>query len=436
MPARRDLTAHQDSLTFPRPLEREFLREYGERQAPVLKQFFVLGILLYMAFSTLDYWALPITYRTAWALRGAFGTVMLAVILSSHTRFFRENAFWISAAWTFLASLSIILMIDRSRPSEAGYIFYAFGLLLTITAIYVPSSGSLLFPTVAGWVTVVLYAWVAIFRQGLLRADGQPLAFFVNMFFLTGMNVLGMILGHMLVQGQRRDFLQRRVIEEGRAVEAELRARADRLLLNVLPETVAERLKRGERVADAFDSASILFADIVDFTPFSSGLAPGALVDVLNEVFSQFDIMAERYGLQKIKTVGDCYMIAAGLPERRPDHAAVLVRLGLEMCEYLRGCTFTGATLAIRVGVNSGPVMAAVIGRQRFSYDLWGDTVNTASRMESHGAANAVQISRATYELVKDQFACEPRGEIEIKGKGRMPVWHVLSEARHAGICI
>jgi guanylate cyclase len=136
-------------------------------------------------------------------------------------------------------------------------------------------------------------------------------------------------------------------------------------------------------------------------------------------------MLAEFYSLERIKTTGDGYLIAAGVPIPRTDHAEVLSRLGLEMCEYFGQQTFAGQKLGLRVGINSGPVVAAVMGLQRLSYDVWGDTVNTASRMESHGLSGVVQITQSTYQLVKDKFNCLPKGIIEVKGKGQMQVWHV-----------
>jgi class 3 adenylate cyclase len=235
-----------------------------------------------------------------------------------------------------------------------------------------------------------------------------------------------MIGGYTLVLSQRRDFLQRRLIEEQRAIEEGLRTQADHLLLNVLPVSVADRLKRGDLVADLHEQASILFADMANFTPFSSRLELQQLVAVLNDVICEFDALAKKHGLERIKTTGDGYMVAAGLPLPRPDHAEALTRLGLDMCEYFNRQTFAGQKLGLRVGINSGPVVAAVIGLERFSYDVWGDTVNTASRMESHGFSGVVQITESTYQLVRDKYQCVPGGLIDVKGKGEMNVWHVL----------
>lgn len=206
--------------------------------------------------------------------------------------------------------------------------------------------------------------------------------------------------------------------------------KAEDLLLNILPKDIANILKNEKRIiADNIEGASILFADVVNFTPMSANMTPKELVGLLNEVFSYCDMLVEKYRVEKIKTIGDCYMIAAGVPKPRSDHATVLVRLALEFQNYIQKHTFNnGMQLQFRVGINSGPVVAGVIGRKKFIYDLWGDTVNTASRMESNGSGGFIQVTESTYDLIKDNFVCEPRGVIPIKGKGDMPVWFVTAE--------
>ena len=212
----------------------------------------------------------------------------------------------------------------------------------------------------------------------------------------------------------------------------ERRKTADALLLNILPNVIANQLKYSPAkvVAEQHAEASVLFADIVGFTPLSAGLRPIELVALLNAVFSYLDTLADKYGVEKIKTIGDCYMVAAGVPTRRPNHAEVLTRMALEMRDFVGSHDFAGRRLSLRIGINSGPVVAGVIGHRKFAYDLWGDAVNTASRMESHGEPDAIQITANTHQLIQDSFICEPRGPVEVKGKGAMQVWHVLA-ARH-----
>lgn len=207
------------------------------------------------------------------------------------------------------------------------------------------------------------------------------------------------------------------------AVEHE---KSEGLLHNILPAVIAERLKKSkDTIADQNDEASILFADVVNFTPMSAEMSATELVDLLNEVFSDFDELTEKYGLEKIKTIGDCYMVASGVPDPRADHAQVITQMALDMQERVENHDYFGHKLAFRIGINSGPVVAGVIGRKKFIYDLWGDAVNTASRMESNGKGGCIQITEATYNLIKEDFLCDPQGTIHVKGKGEMAVWHV-----------
>jgi class 3 adenylate cyclase len=205
-------------------------------------------------------------------------------------------------------------------------------------------------------------------------------------------------------------------------------ASSERLLLNVLPKSIADRLKREEgRIAEAHDDVTVLFADVVDFTPFVERTEPARVVAVLDEIFSAFDRLAERHGLEKIKTIGDAYMVVAGLPAPRADHVEAMAEMAIDMqAELGRLCEPLGLDLAIRIGMDSGPVIAGVIGRHKFIYDLWGDTVNTASRMESSGLPGRIQVTATTYERLRDRYRFEERGEIEVKGKGLLKAYVLI----------
>jgi len=208
---------------------------------------------------------------------------------------------------------------------------------------------------------------------------------------------------------------------------------SERLLLNVLPYSIAERLKgRPEVIADSFTDViadsfmevTVLFADIVDFTRFSEGVSAEKLVTVLNEIFSEFDNIADHRGLEKIKTIGDAYMAVAGVPVPVADHVARAAHMALDMMEALDAFNKrNGFKLQMRIGINSGSVVAGVIGKRKFLYDLWGDTVNTASRMESHGVSGRIQVTDATQQRLSEPFELEKRGTIDVKGKGEMHTW-------------
>ncbi|MBL9134953.1 MAG: response regulator [Verrucomicrobiales bacterium] len=208
------------------------------------------------------------------------------------------------------------------------------------------------------------------------------------------------------------------------AIEKE-RQKSDSLLLNVLPLPIANRLKLGETtIVDSLADATILFADVVGFTELAARVSSVDLVRLLDDIFSHFDTLAEAQGLEKIKTIGDAYMVVGGLPTGRSDHAEAIADLALGMlADISQRFSSSPTPLRLRLGINTGPVIAGVIGRHKFNYDLWGDTVNMASRMESHGLPGCIQVTETTYLRLRDRYVLEPRGEIEVKGKGRMRTW-------------
>ncbi|MFN2203917.1 MAG: adenylate/guanylate cyclase domain-containing protein [Caldilineaceae bacterium] len=205
----------------------------------------------------------------------------------------------------------------------------------------------------------------------------------------------------------------------------EERERADHLLLQILPLAIAQRMKAGEScIADHYECVTMLFADMVGFTPLAGELTPEASVDLLDEIFTYFDSLVEKHGVEKIKTIGDGYYVAAGVPLQRPDHAQCMASMALEMTHFREKVKSPLADkLQIRIGINSGTVVGGVIGSEKFQFDLWGDAVNVASRMESQGVAGKIQISPTTYELIKNNFRTVPRGSIEVRGKGLMDTW-------------
>lgn len=232
----------------------------------------------------------------------------------------------------------------------------------------------------------------------------------------------------------RELFVKDGLLREQREQLAREMARSESLLRNVLPESIAIKLRDNPGIiAEEQPEASVLFADLAGFTAMSSDMTAGQVVEMLNEVFTEFDLLVERHGLEKIKTIGDCYMVASGVPQRREDHARVLVQLALEMRDLVASRPFSGRHINFRFGVNSGPVVAGVIGKQKFIYDLWGDTVNVASRMESNGQAGIVQVSTETRARLDGAFRCEPRGSIHMKGKGEMAIFHVTGYAPTLG---
>jgi class 3 adenylate cyclase len=218
------------------------------------------------------------------------------------------------------------------------------------------------------------------------------------------------------LRDQERSYLE--------AVQRE-QERSEQLLLNILPAPIAERLKSGEEsIVDSFEAVTVLFADIEDFTLSTNNMTPRQLVRLLNSLFSEFDSIARQHGLEKIKTIGDAYMLVGGLPIARPDHATAVCAAALAMQAKARQYEFPdGKPVVLRMGIHTGPVVAGVIGTSKFSYDLWGDTVNTARRMEELGQGSAIQITEQTRQWVEEFFTTEPRGIVNVKGHGEMPAY-------------
>jgi len=220
-------------------------------------------------------------------------------------------------------------------------------------------------------------------------------------------------------------------IEQRKAVENSLREeqeKSERLLLNIFPEPIAERLKQGQQtIADEFTEVTILFADIVGFTELSTRVPPEKLVMMLNDIFSRFDRLTEKWGLEKIKTIGDAYMVVGGLPTHSDQHAQAVAEMALAMQQEMQQfASKYQEACQLRIGINTGPVVAGVIGMKKFIYDLWGDTVNVASRMESHGVAGGIQVTASTYECLREDYHLEKRGKIAVKGKGEMVTYWLL----------
>jgi guanylate cyclase len=342
-----------------------------------------------------------------WVPLGYFVVLLASIVVFSRTRNF--------GTFLLVGQLAILLAPTLSMIPLGGFLAAGgvglWGILAPL--------GALVFSDVRTAVRWYV-AWAVVFLgsglAGELLGGVSPT---VPRWFTSTMLALNITVGGAIVFTLLAVFANQR---------RDAQARADNLLLNILPRSIADRLKAETRtIADEFSSASILFADVVDFTPLAERLPPAEVVGMLDHLFGHFDVLADRYGLEKIKTIGDCYMVAAGVPSPRPDHARALALMALDMQAAMQSVDEVDHLgLELRIGINSGPVVAGVIGRKRFLYDLWGDAVNTASRMESHGTSGRIQITRATKELVEDEFVCEPRGSIQLKGKGETETWYLV----------
>ena len=257
----------------------------------------------------------------------------------------------------------------------------------------------------------------AILQPWLRASNSIPPGAGAILWGLNSLIVCGIWFGNIFGLLRQRDTALQELHEE--------QVRSENLLLNVLPKKIADRLKREPgTIAEAHKAVTILFADIVGFTPLTSQLNPVEMIELLNKIYSEFDALSEKYQVEKIRTIGDNYMVASGVPESNEDHARNMARMALEMQAFADKLSIQNEhRIQFRIGIHSGPVIAGIVGRKKFQYDIWGDAVNTASRMESHGKAGKIQVSQTTYEMLKDEFVMKLRGTIDIKGKGPMKTW-------------
>ncbi len=423
------LYPYADRLRFPdEVIETQFRKEYLANTVSTTRLALLLGLILYSLFGILDIYAIPVSKDVVWIIRYVIvAPVILLVLAASYVRSLQKYMQAFMCVVVAVSGLGIVTMISITTEAEFGNRFYFTGLILISMWAYSLLRLRFWYAVLANLIIMAGYEFASIEMKKLLESETGIVIFTMHNFFFLGANVIGMFGSYYLERYTRRDFLQKYTIQAQRD-------RADKLLYNVLPKQIAERLKESdETIAEEFSSATVLFADIVNFTPISARFGPLEVVEMLNELFSHFDELVDKYGVEKIQVAGDGYMVAAGVPTPRPDHATILAQLALDMLDYVKREEFLGGKhpIEIRIGLNSGPLIAGVIGRKKYFYALWGDMVNTASRMESHGESGKIQITRETYELVKDEFACEYIGEITVKGKGQMEAWHLIARKEH-----
>jgi len=404
-------------LDFDSPETESAWRRYSlETGRGNLRAGILLGGLTYFLFLVLDHYLVGDVLGAAAAVRATVLVLALGVLLFSRTRAGRDRFVPLAGAVGSLAGLGIVLIVMLS--SSPGSSFYYVGLIPTMMWLFFISG--------VRWKAsaAVVLLWIAAYFHVAVAVRGRPAPYAIaDAFFLLSSMIFGTCASWMLEASRRRDFIQRATIDRERR-------RSDRLLLNVLPGEIARRLKSGEEgIVDRFERASVLFVDVVGFTPLAASTGPRELVGLLNDLFTGFDRVVEREGSVKIKTIGDGYMAVAGVPAPRPDHAAVMARTALGIRRAFRDCRAAEeAGVDIRMGIASGPLVAGIIGRDRFSYDLWGDTVNLASRLETTCTPGAIQVGPATSAMLKEEFVLESRGLVSLRGRGRVAACLLLSE--------
>ena len=420
-------------------LERTFRKEDFELNVRRFARFSVtLSVVAYLSYALHDALVIPEARAGAWLVRFAVCGPLLALVLAlvftnrSHTRHQP-----VMLLFGLTVNLGVIWIGALARATtQAGFFLYT-SYAVVFVAIG-PFLGRMNVKTQVAY-TVSSIALYNVFDALVAKAPSMVLLS-LNVALLT-LGTIGALAAHQLELQARLTFLQRKIIrEQMHALDVE-RTRSESLLLNILPRAIADRLKRNPGViADRFETGTVLFSDIVGFTELSAKLAPDELVRRLDAVFTRFDEIADELRLEKIKTIGDAYMVAGGLPMPRDDHAEAVCEMALRMRDALTDLEKDiGGRLDVRIGVHTGAMVAGVIGKKKFIYDVWGDTVNTASRMESHGAPGKIQVSEATYEQTSTLFEFEPRGEITVKGKGTMKTWFLvgrraIAEDRNAAL--
>ena len=430
-PELMDVRTHRIFATFvDRGLERHFRADHFERSIKSFTRFsMTLSAASFLAYGIHDALVIPTIRNFAWTLRfGIFGPVAALVVLLMYSRHYEQ---WHQQAMLVfgMACNVVVIAIAAVAPIHGYFIYCSFAILFVTLG---PLVAKLNVVAQALYTLLTLLVYV-LFDVVLVHAESMVrLSMILTILVLGG---IGTLVAHQLELQAREGFLQRRAIYEQMDQLDFEKGKSDALLLNILPATIAERLKheQGRTIADGFAQVTVLFSDIVGFTKMSERLSPAEIVRRLNAIFSTFDDLADRLGLEKIKTIGDAYMVAGGLPTSKDDHAHAASEMALEMCRYMAEFSRElGEPIQVRIGMHTGPVVAGVIGKKKFIYDVWGDTVNTASRMESHGREGEIQVTEATYERIKDHYELEERGEIDVKGKGPMKTYWLRGRRERA----
>ena len=381
----------------------------------------ILALLVFAETFVCIFWIFTLSgLGEGYALMALVPYVYLIVSYVSLLIFYRSKKF---EYFTFTQLVMLLVMPFFMQWAIGGYEASSG---IAIWAILSPIGALMILGTRQSTPWLILFALLAIVSwklNYLFEGNSLPIPRHIkDTFFL--MNIMGtacILYGVMrYFQNQKERTLQDLALEQ---------ARSEKLLLNILPKSIANRLKDNDmRIADSHEAVTVLFADIVGFTKLTASMPPAELVELLSQLFSRFDQLAEQHGLEKIKTIGDGYMVVGGAPNGLDNHASVIAKLALEMQQALVAFnTETGRKLQMRVGISSGAVVAGVIGTSKFAYDIWGDPVNLASRMEQTALTDTIQVSEATYKLIKKDYNLELRGMVEVKGRGEVNTYQLKS---------
>jgi len=402
------------TLSFSDPeSERGFLQHYFRISLKQIRLALVLAIVVYIILGIVDLQFAPEIRDKLLLVRYGFVLPICVTVLglsfSTYFRHIRQISISVAIVVAAIAAPVVAILIPALG---VNYIGLTSLLMYNYTAIKLRFVAA----SITGLIIFLLYNILDILMIQ------TPIAKLIEVdFYLIATMCVGMFANYQMEFYLRQSYISDRLLRKEQQ-------KAEELLLNVLPASIAARLKQGDKIiAESFPDVTILFADLVNFTQLSATISAKELVNILNEIFSEFDLLAEKHGLEKIKTIGDAYMVVGGLPIHRPDHAQAVASMALDMRAAIqRISSLSQEPLSIRIGINTGPVVAGVIGIKKFIYDLWGDTVNVASRMESHGIPDQIHVTLETYQVLQQEYIFTARDKIQVKGKGEMQTYLLL----------
>jgi class 3 adenylate cyclase len=419
--SRKPVALDRFTLRFPDPeLESAFRTDFFRHNLGNLRVALLAGAALWVVFGFVlrGHILAGADKRVDLVMRyGVFIPILLIGLALSFTRVFERIWEWVVVALTVTTILAWVYYVSQvlTLPAEHGYIGVILITAFTYTLLRLRFT-LVMAITLVGLAAYLPYAMSAVYISDVKRALGT--------LYLTSFGAVGGMAAYRLERFTRLLFLRERQLDQEHR-------RSDNLLLNILPQAIVTRLKAqqdGGRIADAFDEVSVVFADAVGSTEQAAKSSPEEFADTLDRLFRRFDATADRHGLEKIKTVGDAYMAAAGAPVPMSDHAAAAADMALDMLAEARGVLWpSGDPVAVRVGVATGPAVAGVIGDRKFAYDLWGDTVNLASRLQEHGDPGQVLVSETTVASLADRYEFGPPLVMDLKGKGLTPARSLLA---------
>lgn len=396
----------------------DFWEEYIADSLKYTRYAIALGILTFVLFGVLDLYLFPQFLKGLWRYRIAIIVLLsaiLAISIAAPSFFKRHSQLLLSIV--ILGSSAAVIALAAVTSSFAQADYYYAGVMLAVTSAFVFIPLRFRYALLVSIISIVAYDLSLVFQAIPAAVSVNNTCFLISDCVICGIACWDT---QSLLRQRHNDRL---LIQAQNVTIAEEKKRADELLRRILPDPIADRLLLGqESIADGYADVTVLFADLCNFTTLAASISPNSLVELLNRIFSAFDEAAEANGVEKIKTIGDAYMAVSGLPDKSDDHPERILRMAVGMLQAIEEIQreYHHLRIGIRIGIHTGPCVAGVIGRNRFIYDLWGDTVNIASRMESHGDMGYAQVSEATYLRTKHLFDFTERGMVTLKGRGEM----------------